>query len=76
LRRAGGGADVSRAIWSQANTLRLIREQPRLNARGKLWPLHAERRLTDAMDGHVRPSLDAGAPASHADDNFVERTPR
>jgi hypothetical protein len=76
LRRAGGGADVSRAIWSQANTLRLIREQPRLNARGKLWPLHAERRLTDAMDGHVRPSLDAGAPASHADDNLVERTPR
>jgi hypothetical protein len=43
LRRTGGMADVSRAIWAQARTLRVRREEPRLTSRGKLFPLHARR---------------------------------
>jgi hypothetical protein len=44
LHRAGGGADISRAIWSQAGSLRVRRQKPRLSARGKLLPLHANRK--------------------------------
>lgn len=46
LRRTGGAAEVSRMVWSQAGTLRVRREAPRLTARGKLMPLHARRRVT------------------------------
>jgi hypothetical protein len=44
LARMGGMAEVSRGLWSQAGTLRVRREVPRLTARGKLLPLHALRR--------------------------------
>ncbi|MGH7500392.1 MAG: hypothetical protein ACREL7_01415 [Longimicrobiales bacterium] len=53
LHRAGGGADVSRAIWSQAGSLRVRRQTPRLSARGKLLPLHAKRK-------HAAPASPAG----------------
>lgn len=39
----GGAADMSRGIWSQAGTLRVRREAPRLTARGKLIPLVVNR---------------------------------
>jgi hypothetical protein len=35
---------MSGAIWGQAGTLRVRREQPRSTARGKVMPLHVERR--------------------------------
>lgn len=50
LRKTGGAAEVSRMVWSQAGTLRVKREAPRLTARGKLLPLHARRRTPSAQD--------------------------
>jgi hypothetical protein len=44
LGRLGGMAEVSRGLWTQAGTLRVRREAPRMTARGKLLPLHARRR--------------------------------
>jgi hypothetical protein len=37
-------ADMARAIWSQAETLRVKRTEPIWTARGKLMPLHVQRR--------------------------------
>jgi hypothetical protein len=37
-------ADLTRAIWSQARTLRVKRGEPIWTARGKLMPLHLKRR--------------------------------
>lgn len=51
LARTGGAADVSRTLWSQAGTIRIRREEPRLNAAGKLWPLHSQRRRNATPEG-------------------------
>jgi hypothetical protein len=43
LEELGNGdaaADISRAVWDQAGTLRVRRTEPLLTARGKLLPLH------------------------------------
>jgi hypothetical protein len=48
LARRGGGAEMSRALWSQAATLRVRREQPRVSSRGKWIPLRVERPVTAA----------------------------
>jgi len=44
LGRGSVAADMARAIWRQAGTLRVKRREPILTARGKLMPLHMERR--------------------------------
>jgi hypothetical protein len=47
LQELGSGdaaADISRAVWSQAGTLRIRRTEPVLTARGKLLPLHMVKR--------------------------------
>jgi len=52
--RSSVAADLARAIWSQAGTLRVKRREPIWTARGKLMPLHmAQRseRSTDASTG-------------------------
>lgn len=43
LARRGGGAEMSRGLWSQAATLRVRREAPRVSSRGKWIPLRVER---------------------------------
>jgi hypothetical protein len=43
LARRGGGAEMSRGLWSQAATLRVRREEPRVSSRGKWIPLRVER---------------------------------
>jgi hypothetical protein len=51
LRRGTSVADLARAQWSQAGTLRVKRMEPISTARGKLMPLHlARRRQADAED--------------------------
>jgi len=52
-------ADLTRAIWSQARTLRVKRMEPIWTARGKLMPLHLgprSKRLTDASTGSASAS--------------------
>jgi len=49
LARRGGGAEMSRGLWSQAATLRVRREQPRVSSRGKWIPLRVDRPVTAAM---------------------------
>jgi hypothetical protein len=44
LGRSSVAADLARAIWSQAGTLRVKRIEPIPSARGKLLPLHMKRR--------------------------------
>ncbi len=44
LGRSSVAADLARAIWSQARTLRVKRTEPIWTARGKLMPLHVKRR--------------------------------
>jgi hypothetical protein len=44
LRRSSVAADLARAIWSQARTLRIKRMDPIWTARGKLMPLHLAQR--------------------------------
>jgi hypothetical protein len=44
LRRGGPANDLARAIWSQAETLRVRRMAPILTGRGKLMPLQGGRR--------------------------------
>lgn len=46
LKSAGHAAALSRTIWGQAGTLRVLRREPTWTNRGKLMPLHLERRLT------------------------------
>jgi hypothetical protein len=43
LRDTNPGADIARALWSQAGTLRVKRMEPIWSARGKLMPLHLAR---------------------------------
>jgi hypothetical protein len=44
LRRSSAAADLARAVWSQAGTLRIKRMEPIWTDRGKLMPLHLRRR--------------------------------
>ena len=44
------GADLARAIWSQAGTLRVKRMEPIWTARGKLMPLHVAQRSESSTD--------------------------
>lgn len=44
LRRSSVAADCAGAIWKQAGTLRVKRMEPVWTARGKLMPLHVQRR--------------------------------
>jgi hypothetical protein len=46
LDRAGGGASMAQAMWRQAGTLRLRREQPTMTSRGKMLPLDLRARVT------------------------------
>jgi hypothetical protein len=40
LGRRGTATDLVRAIWTQAGTLRVLRQRPIVRARGKMMPLH------------------------------------
>jgi hypothetical protein len=51
LGRSSVAADMSRAIWSQAKTLRVRRREPIWTVRGKLLPLHTVK-STAERDGH------------------------
>ena len=52
LARASPAADLARATWSAAGTLRLARREPVWTRRGKLLPLHLlPARPADAPDG-------------------------
>lgn len=44
LSKRDGAADQARGIWQQAQTLRVQRREPVWTARGKLMPLHLEKR--------------------------------
>ncbi len=44
LRRSSVAADLARAMWNQANTLKVKRREPIWTARGKLMPLHLSQR--------------------------------
>ncbi len=48
LGRAGHAGDLSRAVWSQAGTLRVKRMEPVWTDRGKLMPLHLASRAREA----------------------------
>ena len=61
LSRRGGAAAFTRTLWTAARTLRVRREEPRLNARGKLWPLHSDRRTTSALGGGESGSPDVSS---------------
>ena len=56
LGRSSAAADIARAIWSQARTLRVKRMEPVWTARGKLMPLHLAPRPARSRHG----SMDAG----------------
>ena len=45
------GADVARAIWARAGTIRVRRAVPVRTARGKLFPLYVPARATPPRDG-------------------------
>ncbi len=47
LGRGSVAADLARATWSQAGTLRVKRMDPIWTARGKLMPLHMQRRSSE-----------------------------
>ncbi len=49
LGRSSVAADLARAIWSQAKTLRVKRMEPIWTARGKLMPLHLADRAKRSM---------------------------
>lgn len=54
LRRGSVGADLARAYWQQAGTLRIKRAEPVWSSRGKLMPLllaGRTARLTDEAEG-------------------------
>jgi hypothetical protein len=44
LQKGDAGSGISGAIWRQAGSLRVRREEPRSTSRGKLLPLHVEGR--------------------------------
>jgi hypothetical protein len=45
MRESSPMADGARAVWQQMQTIRVKREEPILTGRGKLMPLHIQRRL-------------------------------
>ena len=47
LGQSSVAADLARAIWSQAEALQVKREEPIWTARGKLMPLHVQRRSAE-----------------------------
>ena len=47
LGRGSAAADLARAVWSKAQTLRVKRTEPIWTARGKLMPLHLGQRRRD-----------------------------
>ena len=51
LGKSSAAADLARAIWSQANTLRVKRLDPVWTARGKFMPLHLTARSQRAAGG-------------------------
>ena len=55
LKKGSAAAKLTRAIWSQARTLRVKRMEPIWTARGKLMPLH----LTQRSQGSTGPSTDS-----------------
>ena len=57
LRRRGGAAEMSRELWTQANSFRVRREAPRLTSRGKMMPLQVR---TSESAGAKTPSATAG----------------
>jgi hypothetical protein len=60
LGRQGGASEISRGLWSQANTLRVRREAPRLTAGGKFSTLRVAARSPRPA---ARPAA-PGAPAA------------
>ncbi len=44
-------ADLARAIWSQAGSMRIKRMEPIWTERGKLMPLHLSQRSIDSKEG-------------------------
>jgi hypothetical protein len=55
LGHSSTGADVARAFWAQAGTLRVQRREPVLSEGGKLLPLRLARRaLSGAAAPHAR----------------------
>lgn len=50
LGRSSPSADLARAVWSQAQTLKVKRIEPVSTARGKLMPLHLAKRSERASD--------------------------
>jgi hypothetical protein len=50
LRTGDAGAGVTAAIWGQAGSLRVRREEPHATARGKVMPLHVTRRTVRATE--------------------------
>jgi hypothetical protein len=44
LQKGDAGAGISGAIWQQAGSLRVRREEPHSTSRGKLMPLHVQSR--------------------------------
>jgi hypothetical protein len=51
LRRGTSVANLARAQWSQAQTLRVKRMEPISTARGKMMPLHLARRSQPDLEG-------------------------
>jgi len=49
LRRSSVAADLARAVWNQANTLKVKRREPIWTARGKLMPLHLSQRSESTL---------------------------
>lgn len=56
--QSGAAADSARAIWQQAKTLQVKRQEPVWTARGKLMPLHLARHLEVSTES----SSDSGIP--------------
>jgi hypothetical protein len=65
LRRAGAAADIARAFWQQAGTLRVTRAEPVWTARGKLLPIRVAgnfaRARAEGPEAVSRTSGEAGA---------------
>jgi hypothetical protein len=53
LRHSSDAADIARAIWSQAGTLRVKRMEPVWTTRGKLMPLHLTGRAKSKTDAPI-----------------------
>jgi hypothetical protein len=45
LRESSPMADAARTVWQQMQTIQVRRAEPVLTKRGKLFPLHIERRM-------------------------------